>query len=596
MGDERVKRRLTAILAADVAGYSRLMSIDEADTVAALDAARTVFRRQIELNQGRVIDMAGDSVLAVFDIASGAVAAALAVQAELGELNHVVPKDRRMLFRIGIHLGDVIEKFDGSVYGDGVNVAARLEGLSHPGGVTVSDIVYGAVRDRIPVRFDDAGEFEAKNIARPVHAYHARTGLNEIDAEYLKSYDSGAAAISTTDSSAVVLKPAIVVLPFSNLSGDAQYDFIGDGLCEDLTTALAAVRVYRVIARTSTLQYRGTAPHTRQVAVDLGAAFIVSGSFQKLGSRIRVSAQLVNATTESQLWAERYECTYDDLFKLQDDVVQTIIGRLEPELDLAGYAKERSAPAENLSAWELYHRAMILVAERELNSTIEARKLFRNVVNLDPNFGRAYAAITQTYAHAAVVEPDEFDLAEMLGAARQAVACDSQDYWSYTALGLALQFARDGPGALQAYETAVGLNPHNAATRAWYGEALTGVGDAAKAVEQLELAIRLSPCDPWVGPFYGRLCRAYYFLAQYEKAISAASTAFQYAHAWPVHATNCAALTHLGRRAEAKAALAGLLDKQPRISGAFIRKHLPILHQPYMNQLIDDLTVAGLKE
>ena len=393
-----------------------------------------------------------------------------------------------------------------------------------------------------------------------------------------------------------VEKPAIAVLPLANISGDTDQDFIGDGLSEDLTTALTCVRVYRVISRTSTLKYRGSDLDANRIGAELGAAIIISGSFQKLGNRIRISVQLIDADTSDQIWADRFDRDMDDLFALQDEVVQAIVGRLEPELDLVGYARTMHAAPENLSAWELYHRAMILVAERERESTLEAQKLFRRAVEIDPNFARPHSAIAQTYAHIAVTSFELMDFDDILRSARRAVACDNRDYWSYVALGIGLQFTGDGPGSLQAFDKAIELNPYNASTRAWFGEALISTGRASEAIEQLELAIRLSPEDPWIGPFYGRLSRARFFVGDYEGAVQAATKSFQYVHAWPVRAAHCAALARLGLNDEASAALTRLVEKHPKVTRGFVRARLPIIDDAYRSDLLRALAEAGLPE
>ncbi|MEO6745929.1 MAG: adenylate/guanylate cyclase domain-containing protein [Caldimonas sp.] len=283
MSDTEIKQRLAAILAADVAGYSRLMSLDERATVAALDAARRVFRSHVESSQGRVIDMAGDSVLAVFEMAFGAVSAALAVQAELGTASSDVPDASRMRFRIGVHLGDVMEKADGTVYGDGVNIAARLEGLAEPGGVTVSESIRTAVKGKVSAEFEDQGEQQVKNIADPVRAYAVKAMVDML------------LAVTGIDVSQPVAgfgnRPAIAVLPFANLSGDPEQEYFADGLAADILTRLAMQRWLPVIAPNSSFAYRGRAIDVKAVGRKLGARYVLEGSVRKAGNRIRVTGR-----------------------------------------------------------------------------------------------------------------------------------------------------------------------------------------------------------------------------------------------------------------------------------------------------------------
>ena len=323
----------------------------------------------------------------------------------------------------------------------------------------------------------------------------------------------------------------------------------------------------------------GEAAETYHDPMRQGVAYFRAGEFEKADSAF---ARVGTAEAE--------------LTKLKDEVVQAIVGRLEPELDLVGYARTMHAAPENLSAWELYHRAMILVAERERESTLEAQKLFQRAVEIDPNFARAHSAIAQTYAHIAVTSFELMDFDDILRSARRAVACDNRDYWSYVALGIGLQFTGDGPGSLQAFDKAIELNPYNASTRAWFGEALISTGRASEAIEQLELAIRLSPEDPWIGPFYGRLSRARFFVGDYEGAVQAATKSFQYVHAWPVRAAHCAALARLGLNDEASAALTRLVEKHPKVTRGFVRARLPIIDDAYRSDLLRALAEAGLPE
>lgn len=389
-------------------------------------------------------------------------------------------------------------------------------------------------------------------------------------------------------------RPAIAVLPFANLSGQSEDEFIGDGICEDLTTALSSVRMYRVISRNSTAKYKGHKPELSELAEQLGVSFVISGSFRRSGARLRIGVQLDDVRSAVQIWAKRFERDYSDLFEIQDQVVAALIGQLEPELDQAGFRRVGTTPSNRLSAWELYQKAMVLVAERRAETTLEARALFQQAIALEPSFSRAHAALTQTFAHIAVTTGDYLDGTEMLEAARQAVVSDSRDYWSQTALGIAFMFCRDLPGSLGAHERAIELNPHNAQTRAWYAIALCSSGRAQDAIPQLELAIRLSPGDPWIGPFYGRLSRAHYYLGQIEAAMAAAEKAFNYAHVWPVHACYTACLARLDRTDEMRRAYGKLRAKQPGIDQAFVRKHLPEWHKPYIDTLIADLEKAGL--
>ena len=322
MHEAAITQRLAAILAADAAGYSRLMAGDDRATVVALDAARAVFRSQVDAHQGRIIDMAGDSVLAVFNTATGAVAAALAVQAELNASAADVPEPRRMHFRIGVHLGDVIEKADGTVYGDGVNIAARLEGLAQPGGIVVSDMVHGAVRDRLQADFEDAGEHSVKNIPRPVRAFRVAGCTNGAAA----GMAAAAASAPRRD------PPSIAVLPFKVLSDDPRIGFLADGLVEDVIALLARVAGFQLIAQSSSFAFRNQELGVAKIARDLGVRYIVEGSVRPVGEQVRLSTQLIDAVTARVPWSGRFEGRSGDIADLQDDIARGVMAELEPEL------------------------------------------------------------------------------------------------------------------------------------------------------------------------------------------------------------------------------------------------------------------------
>src|SRR6266849_7329381 len=336
------RQRLAAIFAADVVGYSRLMAADERATMAALEAARVIVRTRIESSQGRVIDMAGDSVLAVFDSATGAVSAAVAVQEALEAAARTTSDDRRMRFRIGVHLGDVIEKADGTVYGDGVNIAARLEGLAAPGGIVVSDAVQGAVRNRLAVTFVDMGEREVKNMAS-LRAYEVKVASSLPDA--------GQPAMARRD------RPSVAVLPFANMSGDPEQEYFADGISEDVITELSKFHSIFVIARNSSFTYRGQATDVRKVAKDLGVRYVLEGSVRRAGTTIRVTAQLVDATNGRHVWAERYDRALVDLFAVQDEITRSIIGAIAPGIVMAEIHHAQSKAAVELDTWDRIMRA-----------------------------------------------------------------------------------------------------------------------------------------------------------------------------------------------------------------------------------------------
>ncbi|MDP6952574.1 MAG: adenylate/guanylate cyclase domain-containing protein, partial [Alphaproteobacteria bacterium] len=334
-------RRLAAILAADVAGYSRLMGDDEAATVAALNAARGVFKRHIAAQGGRVIDTAGDSVLAVFDSVVQSVGCALAVQSELAEANAARPENRRMAFRIGINLGDVIAQDDGTIYGDGVNIAARLESLANPGGIALSGSAFDQVEGKLDVDFAFLGEKDVKNIARKVRVYQAALG------------ESVAVPQRSETTS-----PSIAVLPFDNLGGDGDQDYFADGICEDLITELSRLRWLAVTARNSSFTYKGKSVDVTQVGRELGVRYIVEGSVRRGGNRLRITAQLIDAASGNHVWAERYDRDFSDIFALQDEITETLVAALVREVGVVEQDRAHRKPPESLDAWETFQRGM----------------------------------------------------------------------------------------------------------------------------------------------------------------------------------------------------------------------------------------------
>jgi adenylate cyclase len=378
-----LKQRLAAILAADVAGYSRLMAADDRATVAALDAARTVFRSHIESSQGRVIDMAGDSVLAVFETATGAVSAALAVQQEIGSSSDNVPEDRRMRFRIGVHLGDVIEKADGTIYGDGVNIAARLEGLAEPGGISVSESIHVAVRGKVTASFVDQGEQTVKNIPHPVRAFAVRTDGSA----------AAPAASSTRPPPPVPDLASLAVLPFTNMSGDPEQDYFADGMVEDIITALARMGMFFVVARNSSFVYKGRAVDIKQVGRELGVRYVLEGSVRKSGNRVRITGQLIEAENGRHVWADRFEGNLEDVFELQDRITESIVSAIQPSMLRAEMERARVKPTSNLQAYDLLLRALPgLMPDSTRAGLDEARSFIRRAMEMDPRFALAKAA------------------------------------------------------------------------------------------------------------------------------------------------------------------------------------------------------------
>ncbi len=581
MKDGSVKQRLAAILAADATGFTRLMQGDEQSTMAALDAARAVFRTPIEAHQGRVMDMAGDSVFAVFDTATGAVEAAHEVQKLLNASARDLPQERQMRFRIGVHLGDVMEKPDGTVFGDGVNIASRLEALAEPGGITVSDAVQGAVRGKVDATFDDQGEQRVKNIAHPVHAYRwvsaEREALSHVQSRTRAPFSE---------------KPSIAVLPFHNLSNDPDQEYFADGIAGDLLTALSRYRWLMVIARSSSFSYKGRSPDVRQVGRELGVRHVVEGSVRKSGDRIRISAQLIDAGNGNHVWAERYDRDIANVLQLQDEIALTIAGAIEPELSKAEQERARRKPVDNLDAWDLYQRGLWNYWQYSKESSAEAQRLFGEAIRLDPHFAAARSFLAYSHftgSHQAFEEPQQA-LTLARDGALQALAIDEKDAIAHLALGRVLASNGDYAAAVAELETAVALNPSFSLAHYTLASVLFLNGCPQPAIAGFEAAARLSPIGPLIWGIQTMHANTLAALGRYEDAepLAKAATRHHTATFW-VYANWASILGNLGKTEKARVALAKLLDLQPDFSESFYDRLFvgidPAVRTPYFEGL-----------
>ena len=587
MADDTVSQKLAAILAADVAGYSALMGDDERATVATLDTYRAVFRDQVSAENGRVVDTAGDSVLAVFPSTIGAVRAALAVQNDLRPRNEDLPEHRRMRFRIGINLGDVIEKRDGTVYGDGVNIAARLESLAEPGGVTISGTTFDQVDGKLDVSFEYLGEKEVKNIARPVRAY--RAGL-------------GAAESKPRPANMEAERPSIAVLAFENLSGDSDQEYFADGIAEDLITELSRLRWLQVTARNSSFSYKGQSPDIRDVGRDLDVRYVVEGSVRKGGERVRITAQLIDTATGNHIWAEHYDRDLSDIFALQDEITETLVARLQTELGEFERERAHRKPPENLDAWEFYQRGLWHLWLYSAKDLVEACRLFQRATDLDTNFAQAFAALG--YALFAEVGLSYADspiekLDQALRIANKAVALDNKEAMAHFALSRVQMLRGDYDGAIANSRTAIDLNPSLALAHFGLGVTLWLSGQFEEAISKCDTAIRLSPRDPTAFAFYTIRAWARFSLGDYEAAIIDSRRAIRLpaAQLWP-HSILVSALSLLGRRDEAKIALDDMLEINPDFTPddvmAAFSPLKPKALRPLLETWTDGLRKAGL--
>jgi adenylate cyclase len=588
MADEG-ERKLAAILSADVAGYSKLMGDDERATVVTLTDYREVFADHIARHKGRVIDSPGDNLLAEFASPVEAVDAAIDIQHELGRRNRQLAEHRQMQFRIGLNLGDVIAKKDGTIYGDGVNIAARLEGLAEPGGICLSETIFLQTEGKVEAAFQDIGAHEVKNIAKPVRAYR-------VIAESEPASPSADKPLTLPD------KPSIAVLPFDNLSGDPDQDYFADGIAEDLIIALSQIRWMFITARNSSFAYKGQSPDVRQVGQELGVRYVLEGSVRKGGNRVRISAQLIDASTGNHVWAQRYDRELVDLFDLQDEITETLVAALQTEVGEFERERAHRKPPENLDAWESYQRGLWHLWRINAEDLAEACRLFQSATDLDPNFAQPVAAmgftlflqILFTYAD----RPRE-TLQQASDFANKAIALDDKEAMAHFALGRVQTLRCEYDAAIAELRTAIDLNPSLALAHYGLGMALLPAGHPDEAISEYDTAIRLSPRDPLSWTFFSSRAWARLSLRDYEAAVEDARRSIRNpAATYLTHAALVSALALLDRREEAKIALDKLLEIEPDYSPDAMLAALSPLNpealRPIYKTIFDGLRKAGL--
>jgi TolB-like protein len=577
-------RKLAAILYADVAGYSRLTGEDEDATHHHLQECLGLVSAAIEQHDGRVVHYAGDAVLAEFGTVSNSLGCACAVQDELRAHNEPLPEERRLQFRMGVNIGEVIED-RGEIYGDGVNLAARLEALAKPGGICISESVRTAIGKKLPLHYQFLGEQSLKNIASPVRAY---------------AVQSGELAADDTPCPAAEGKPTVAVLPFDNLSGSPDDEYFADGITGDIIATLSKDRWLSVVARNSTFVFKGQSVDVRRMARDLGAGYVVEGTVHRAGNRVRISAQLLDAITSEHIWAERYDRDLDDIFALQDEITGTIAGRIEPELAMVERQRAQRKPTCNLGAWDCYHLGMAQVYTFAKEGNKQAQKLFRRAIELDDQFALAHARLAYCIVLEMVyyeAEPSQTVLDEALCLVQKAVTLDGQEAFCHLAVARVRLARREYALALIACEAALKLNPHNAVVYCVFANGLAYSGRLEDSMAAIEEAIRLSPNDPWRPSFYQYGSMAKLLLGHYEMAVEWARSAISLPNCqyW-AYAHLAAALGRLGKVDEASEALAELLKRKPEFSCSYARQHLFYIESDeQVDQYIDALRHAGLR-
>jgi TolB-like protein/class 3 adenylate cyclase/tetratricopeptide (TPR) repeat protein len=571
-------RRLAAILAADIAGYSALMGSDEARTVSDLKGHQAVLLPMVGEFGGRVIDTAGDGILAEFPSVLSAVECAVAIQRKMVERNAAVEPQRCMEFRIGINLGDVIYDND-RIFGDGVNVAARLEGIAEPGGICVSAKVHEEIRAKIALPYEDLGHQHLKNIAEPVRVYGIR-----LDRAPTR------AVLTLPD------KPSIAVLPFQNMSGDPEQEYFSDGITEDLITDLSKISGLFVIARNSSFAYKGRSVKVQEIRSDLGVRFVLEGSVRKAGNRVRITAQLIDTGSGGHLWAERFDRDLTDIFSTQDEVVEKIVGTLAVTLTQGEERRLHRRATGNVEAYEAWLRARDLLSGSTRESVTQAKAMHRRAIELDPNFAAPHAGLSlaaiSDYASDWALDPAQ-SLDEAERWARRAVELDDQEPVSHMALGSVLLWRRNHEGALAEFRRMITLDPNFGQGHIATGLALTYAGRSAEALEPFALAMRLDPhYSPIVLHF---VAQANFSLGHYE---TAAKQLLDRIERTPGTDSSRMLLAscygHLGRAEDARSAWAELLKVNPDFSLMQRARVLPYKDARDFERIVEGLAKAGL--
>ncbi|HXQ66639.1 MAG TPA: adenylate/guanylate cyclase domain-containing protein, partial [Alphaproteobacteria bacterium] len=553
---------------------------------------RELIEPKIGEHRGHIVKATGDGLLAEFASVVDAVRCALAVQRGMAERNAGASAEARIEFRIGINLGDVIFE-EGDIYGDGVNVAARLEGLAEPGGICVAANVYEQVRDKLDVAFEDIGEQTVKNIARPVRAYRARLDLGATvpsDAEAPVSSERERGDLVKPD------KPSLAVLPFANMSGDPEQEYFADGITEDIITALSRVRSFFVIARNSSFTYKGRALAAKQIGRELGVRYILEGSVRKAGARLRITGQLIDAETDAHVWADRYDGAAEDVFDLQDRITESVAAAIEPRLQLAEIERARRKRPENLSAYDRYLRALshfYLSGRDELATTL---RYLEETIRLDPDYAPPYALAAACYVHWIVevwTDDPERDRAEGVRLARAAVERDRDDPTVLWMAGHALGYlAHDWDASIALLDRSLALNPNSASGYCFSAWGRCYIGDYETAIRHFHIAMRLSPVDRTIFLFYSGLALALCLSGQHEEAIAWAQKAIQEEPSWTTsYRVLASSLAQLGRLEEAKAAMRRQLELQPNYTIAITaRVYRP---SPAVERYLEGLRLAG---
>ena len=578
------QRHLAAILACDVVGYSRLTERDERGTLERLKIYRKdLLEPLVSGHQGRIVKLTGDGMLCEFASVVNAVTSAMAIQQALAEHEAETPEEERIRFRIGVNLGDVVCEEDGDLYGDGVNIAARLESIADPGTVIVSGTAYDHLQGKLDFGFTPLGELRLKNIERPVRAYRVETD----------------ASASVTAPPPLPEKPSIAVLPFTNMSGDPDQEYFADGLVEDIITGLSRVNSFFVIARNSSFTYKGRAVDLRQVGRELGVRYVLEGSIRRAGSRVRISGQLVDAISGHHVWADRFEGDVGDIFDLQDKVTESVVGAVEPSIRLEQIKQARMKPTDYMSAYDLYLRALPRFYSMTREGFADVRRLTNEALSIDPGFNLAKglgAYIRSVSVSQCWHEPDDGRVAVRMAREVLAEARDDPTSLRFAAQVLAYS-AKDYEMALGTIERSLLLNPNSAQGHTSSGWVNAHSSRPLVAIEHFHRAMRLSPVDPEKGIALSGIGMSYLMLERYEEALAWGARALQEMPNYGTsHRVVIMALVKLNRPDEAQAAARRLMEAFPTYTLTLQRQINPWLDKVFAERYVEALRISGVPE
>ena len=593
----REQRKLAAILQADAVGYSRLMGRDEAGTLARLrEHRKRRFEPALARHGGRLVKLTGDGALAEFPSAVDALSAAIEFQQTMADANHSQPEDVAIVFRIGLHLGDVIVEGD-DLYGDGINIAARLEAEAPPGGIVISRNVRDAVARRLKADFKDLGPLALKNIEKAVRAFDVSWDATDWQVTTTAAGLSAAAApLALPD------KPSIAVLPFQNMSGDPEQEYFADGLAEDIITALSRFKSLFVIARNSSFTYKGRTPDIRQVGRELGVRYVLEGSVRKAGGRVRITGQLIDSDTGAHLWADRFDGSLEDVFDLQDQVTTSVVGAIAPRLDQAEIERTRRKPIDNLDAYDCYLRGMALAQAMTRESLDAADRLFRQSTDLDPTFSAPYGltakVITNRWIQGWGVDHDQ-DQAMVQRLASRLSEIGSDDALALCWVGFALvHICRADDGGAAQIDRALAINPNLAAAWANRGTVNMWLGQHEAALQNFPRSLLLNPIDPEVYRAETWMAQALVHLGRYDEALSLTQRALARQPKW-MAALRASAVANVlaGNIDVARSITVRMRELDPTTCiSEFRRRQMPLRRPQDVERYIDGLRLAGLPE